>query len=252
MSIASPTSVAIIINSCYKFYETTLTKIIPSCKIAGIPPSNIYVVVGECDFETDILQREDYQIVFCKYINIDYNAAIYFTQTERGLYELKKYTHFFYTHDTSQFMDCFFTKINHYARICDSYIKLQNAFSKNMGLFQCEWFVANKKELFRHFVNYDAHLILDYKTGEIPNKDYICSQFKNVPRWLNEDCMFLFTENHVPQGYYFINLEPTVYKDKIYTDEERIATVYMEPGIIKYQKNCVLEPNPDYIWDLTL
>ena len=88
-------NVAIIVNSNYNFYETTIEPLIISSKKANIPSANIYVVVGECDHETDIIKKNDYNIIFCKYVNIDYNGIIYFTQTERGLAELNMYTHFF-------------------------------------------------------------------------------------------------------------------------------------------------------------
>jgi len=109
-------SVAIIINSCYKFHKTTIEHIINSAKIAQIPSQNIYIVVGESDEETDIIQKDDYNIVYCKFVNIDYNGVIYFTQTERGLTELKKYTHFFYIHDTCLFQDFFWDKIVNYSK----------------------------------------------------------------------------------------------------------------------------------------
>ena len=114
-------SVAIIINSCYKFYKTTLDPIIESAKKANIPSANIYVVIGESDEETNINNVGDYNIVFVKYVNIDYNGIIYFTQTENGLNELKKYTHFFYIHDTALFMDSFWEKINVYSSSCETY-----------------------------------------------------------------------------------------------------------------------------------
>ena len=63
-------NVAIIVNSNYNFYETTIEPLIISSKKANIPSANIYVVVGECDHETDIIKKNDYNIIFCKYVNI--------------------------------------------------------------------------------------------------------------------------------------------------------------------------------------
>ena len=101
-------SVAIIINSCLKYYKTTIPVIINSAKKAKIPSNNIYIVVGECDEESKIIRNNDYNIIFCKYCNIDHNAILYFTQTQEGVNELKKYTHFFYMHDTSEFKNDFY------------------------------------------------------------------------------------------------------------------------------------------------
>jgi len=229
-------SIALIINSCYKFHKTTVGCIIDSAKKANIPSTNIYVVVGESEEETDIIEYDDYNIVFCKYVNIDYNGILYFTQTERGIQELQKYTHFFYIHDTCLFLDFFWEKIVSYPTKCESYIKLQYFYSKNIGLFNVEWFIMNKKELFSYFINYDESLVLKYKEGNFPNKDLIYSQFNNLPKWLNEDAVFLF-KNFSPTGDAFHNPTIPSYIEKKYSQEDRMVSIYNEPGIIKFTKN---------------
>lgn len=234
-------NISIIVNSCFNFYEVTIKKLIDSCKKAKIPASNIYIVVGESENESEIIFNGEYNIVFCKYINIDYNGAIYFTQTENGLKELQKYTHFFYTHDTVEFLEDFWDKINTYSNNCDKYIKLDEFGSKNMGLINVKYFIENKKELFSYFINYDKNLKINYKSDEppndIPKRDIIYSKFNNLPRWLNEDCVFLFTEHHNPIGDVFDNKNIEQYYIKIYNGNERLASVYKEPGLIKYNIN---------------
>jgi len=234
-------SVCIIVNSCFHFYEVTVKKLIESCKKAKIPSTSIYVVIGESKEEKDIFFNEDYNIIFCKYINIDYNGVLYFTQNDSGLKELQKYTHFFYTHDTVEFLEDFWVKINAYSNNCDRYIKLDELGSKNMGLINVKWFIENKKELFSYFINYDESLKLNYKMAsypnEIPNKDLIYSKFNNLPQWLNEDCVFLFTEYHHPIGDVFQNYGIEQYYTNIYNGNERLASVYKEPGLIKYNIN---------------
>jgi hypothetical protein len=240
-------SIAIIINSCYKFHKTTIGPIIDSAKKAKIPSSQIYVVVGESD-EESFTKYLDYNIIFCKYVNVDYNGIIYFTQTEHGLNELQKYTHFFYIHDTSVFMESFWEKIKNYAINCQTYIKLEEIHSKNIGLINIEWFLRkqNKKELFKHFINYDKSLVYKYKEAEFPNKDFIFKNFKNLPQFLNEDCMFLFY-NFTPVGEFFKN---DIHKEigKVYSSEDRLITIYQEPGIIKFQKNWGMTDD----WNLDL
>jgi hypothetical protein len=239
--------IAILINSCYKYHNTTINQIIDSAKKAKIPSDNIYIVVGESDNETDIMKYNDYNIVFCKFVNIDYNAIIYFTQTKIGLNELSKYTHFFYIHDTALFLDCFWEKINKYSINCDTYIKLEEIGTKNIGLFNTQWFISNKSELFSYYINYDKSLQLKYKDGDFPNKDFIYSKFNNLANWLNEDCMFLF-DNGKPIGNVFINNDKHVYYTKKYSDQERRATVYNEPGVEKFQINYI----GNGIWNLEL
>ena len=244
--LAMSPSIAVIINSCAKFYQTTIPIIIESCKSANIPSNQIYVVVGECDYDSELHFTGDFHIVFCRYVNIDYNTAIYFTQTERGKAELQKYTHFFYTHDTTTFMNSFWKNISNFM-YCDSYIKLRYVQTQNIGFFNVSWFLENKTELFSYYTNYDKQLQMAYKAGDFPNKDLIYSKFSNLAQWLNEDCLFLFSENYEPLGYNFFNEEKS-FMTKIYSEEERKATVYENPGIIKYQKNW----NPTKDWNINL
>jgi hypothetical protein len=215
----------------------TLYKNCSSAKKLQIPANNIYVVVGESDDETDIIKTYDFNIIFCKYINIDYNGIIYFTQTECGLNELLKYTHFFYTHDTTCFIENFWEKIKNYSQKCESYIKLQDGATKNIGLINVDWFIKHKKELFSYYINYDKSLKIDYKSANFPNKDFIYSKFKNLPRWLNEDSVFLFDDNFEPMGDFFKNDHLHQFIKPIYNNSHRLGTVYNEPGIIKFQAN---------------
>lgn len=233
--VSKTTSVAIIINSCHKFHKTTISYIIDSAKHANIPPSNIYIVVGESDTETDIIKVDDYNIILCKYVNVDYNAAIYFTQTQRGLEELQKYTHFFYMHDTCIFMDNFWNNVLQATSDCHSYIKLKHEFSASTGLFNVNWFIQNKKELFSYFVNYDKQLALVYKASAA-NADLIYTKFKNLPRHLGEDSVFSF-EDFKPLGSFF-NYDNNIpsFMMRIYSNEERKSCIF-SPGIIKFYKN---------------
>lgn len=241
-------SVAVIINSCLEFHKTTIPVIIESAKRANIPPQNIYVVVGECDYESDLEFCGDYNIVFCKYINVDYNGVIYFTQTERGLNELQKYDSFFYTHDTAEFLDTFWENIQKYANT-SQYVKLEHISSKNMGILNVKWFIKNRKELLSYYINYDKNLKLKYKAGEFPNENFIYSKYNNIARWLNEDCIFLFENNQNPLGDVFPDKGKKEQFIKKYSEDERLATTYTEPGIILYQKNHVHSKGG---WHLTL
>ncbi len=229
-------NIAVVINSCLKFYKTTVDIAIASAKKANIPPANIYVVVGECDEDKDMEFNGDYNIVFCRYVNEAYNASIYFTQTQKGIDEIKKYTHLFYTQDTTEFLENFWENINRYAEHCDDYIKMENIYSKNIAMFNVKWLIENKTELLSYYVNYDKTLIMDYKGGNYKNKDVIYSKFDNLAQWLNEDCLHIFNKG-VPVGKFFLNPQKNTFLIKKYNDEFRLATVYNNPGIIKYQKN---------------
>lgn len=237
MKIIIMENIAVIINSCEKFYKTTIPSIIESVRRTNIPMKHVYVVVGECDTYSGIIREGDYNLIFCRYVNEAYNSAIFFSQTEDGIHEINKYTHFFYTQDTTEFLPHFWEKITQAARDCDTYIKIEHKYSKNIGFFNTKWFLDNKSDLMKHYVNYDRSLILQYKDGSFPNKDEIYAKFKGLAEFLNEDCMFMHTPSFDPLGRVFQNNSKPRFLVKKYSDEDRLATVYENPGIIKYQKN---------------
>jgi len=246
------TTVAIIINSCEKFWSTTSQKILPSLERAKIPGRSVYVVVGECDYESEIVYDEQRQhhIVYCRYVNESYNAAIYFTQNEKARKEISKYSHLFYTQDTTSFCEDFGYNIQTYAEGCNSYIKLLNKFTKNIGLFNVSWFLTNKTELMRYFINYDKSLIIAYKSSNFVNKDIIYSKFKNLGEYLGEDSLFEFDGTRGdPLGPVFPNKLIPCYLEKVYSKEDRLVTVYKQPGILKYQKNW---SQANMVWNISL
>jgi hypothetical protein len=230
--------------------KKTIEFIVKSAKNANIPSSNLYIVVGENATDTNIEKKNDYNIAFCRFVNIDYNGILYFTQTNNGLTELKKYTHFFYIHDTCVFLPCFWENMQKYALTCNQYIKIKPYTSKNIGLFNVSWFIENKKELLNYFINYEISLKLNYKAGLFTNTNEIYAKYNNLPKWLNEDALFLFTHNFTPLGDVFPNNVSITYFANIYSNQKRLATVYKEPGIIKYQKNWDL--NEQTPWNLSL
>jgi hypothetical protein len=190
--------ICLIINSCEPYYKTALPSLLESCKLNKIPPQSIYVVIGQCTDETELLFTGEYNVVFSKHINIDYNAAIYFVN--KGLSELKKYTHFFYTHDTSVLLHDFWKNIHCVAGECNTFIKIEPFFSKNTGLLNIEWFIENKTELLNEITNYDINLKADMKSGEFPNKEIVRLKYEGLPPNLTEDCIFMFDNNKQPEG----------------------------------------------------
>jgi len=142
-------------------------------------------------------------------------------------------------------MECFIENISKYITNCATYVKLTEYSSKNMGLFNVEWFLSNKTDLFSYYINYDKSKKMNRKDGNFDNKDLIYSKFNNLPRWLNEDCMFLYTLEHISIGTVFNTDMLEEYKEHTY-EGLRLAVVYKNPGIIKYQKNF------QGFWDLTL
>jgi hypothetical protein len=241
--------IALIINSCQAFYQTTLPQFLAHATKTTIPFENIYAVVGETTFEHphlneiqithELSPQSYYHIICCPYINIDYNAAIFFTQTPQGREELQKYTHFFYIHDTADLMPHFWENIMRYAENCPQYIKLSPTHTKNIGLFNTQWFLENKSSFLQHILNTDPQYKRDYKTGWFPNKEWL---YQNIPRlcpWnLGEDCLFDYDdETKEPMGESFKNEVHTFFANFYGSTQERKVSVYQEPGIVKYQKN---------------
>jgi hypothetical protein len=72
------------------------------------------------------------------------------------------------------------------------------------------------------------------------NKKVIYQKFNSLPEFLNEDALFSFDGNGgVPLGDVFYNIEIKRYmvNGPYIKNEPRLANVYKNPGIIKYQKN---------------
>jgi len=245
--VVSSMRIAIIVNSCFAFYKIAVPILIKSAYNAGIPLQDIYVVVGDSDETVDMKcdEIDDYNIAFCKYINIDFNGVIYFTQTEVGLGILEKYTHFFYIHDTAEFLPHFWENIQKYAYSCSSYISLQPYGSKNIGLFSVPWFLENKKDLLSHFINYDISKKLQYKQGLLENESVIRNNFQHLPGGrLNEDILVEMNPN---AANFFPQQNIKCFFEPKYSDVMRKATMYPEPGIIKYQSNWGQpQPNDHY------
>jgi hypothetical protein len=252
MEIQQP-HIALVINSCQAFYETTLPQFLHHTKQTKLPFRQIYVVVGESPIEhpnlNQILQHkhdgepEDdtyvYNIIHSPYINIDYNAAIFFSQTKQGRTEIQKYTHFFYIHDTADLMPHFWENIQTYAENCTQYIKLSETHTKNIGLFNTQWFLENKTAFLHHIQNTNPDYKRDYKTGWFPNKEWL---YQNIPRlcpWnLGEDCLFDYDDKtQQPLGDFFHNDVQSFFANFYGSSDPRKVSIYREPGVVKYQKN---------------
>ena len=242
----TPPKIALLINSCEAFYQTTLPQFFHHAKETGMPFEQIYAIVGESpETHPQINQIQypfdtrEYNIIHCPYINIDYNAAIFFTQTSQGREELQKYTHFFYIHDTADLMPHFWQNIQHHALKCTTYIKLSQTHTKNIGLFNTQWFLENKSAFLQHILNTDPQYKRDYKTGWFPNKEWLYQNIPHLCPWnLGEDCLFDYDdETKEPLGEFFQNT-PQCFIAQFYgSTDDRRATIYQEPGIVKYQKN---------------
>ena len=244
-----PTNVAVIVNSCVGFFPTTRKTLLDSAREAKIPFSDLYIVVGEAEAEAET-EAEGARVFFCPYVNIDFNAAIYFSQTKKGRAILAHYTHFFYLHDTCAFLPGFWENIQKYAPFCDTAIQLQPRYTKNIGLFSVDWFLSEKRGLMQLYTNTDPCRRMQYKSGEFPNAKEIRETFPHLGENLNEDVLFpLCDANGVPTGPFFINPVKPTFLCKIYSDQDRLATVYPEPGIVKYQKNWGQEEG---VWNVTL
>ena len=228
--------IALIVNSCWSYYAKSLPVFLTSAMRANVPFEDIYVVVGDCEEERpmSVDEIDEYNVVFCRYINIYFNAAIYFTQTDTGRTILQQYTHFFYLHDTTELLPDFWQRMYIYAKECCSYMALQPICSKNTGLFQVQWFLDNKRELLSYIVNYDVSKKMDLKHGRFENETEIRERFTKLPKILNED---LLIEMDPQAKFYFPQDNNEVFFDNKYGGVTRRATLFPDVGMIKYQAN---------------
>jgi hypothetical protein len=245
-------NLCVIVNSCKDYYETTIPILLDSAKTAGIPFSRIFIVVGEMNDaggssatspirSTDRFVTSDgVSLIFCPYVNIDYNAAIYFTQTNIGLQTLSQYTHFFYVHDTVEFMEGFWGTMLDHATRCTSFIKSVPMYTQNIGLINVQWFLENKKNMFAAFMNTDLSWKANYKASEYKNGEIIRQIFRGLPpEYLGEDAMFWFDEKGNPVGEYFQGAADEHYIIQKYSGEARNAAVYNTMRVIKYGITCI-------------
>ena len=228
-------NVALIVNSCRSFYEITVPILLDSAKKIGVTASNIVVVVGEMEEPPSYMTDADgVTFIYCNYINIDYNAAIYMSQTEHGRHLLQTFTHFYYTHDTCELLDEFWTNILKRAKTCNTYVKSVPLYTQNLGLIAVRWFLEHKQAFFSAIINYEPCMKMKYKKSEFPNEDDIRQRFDGLPpQYLGEDALFWFDETS-PCGDCFQNECTDSFRVQRYSDEWRNAAVYESPGIIKY------------------
>jgi hypothetical protein len=233
-----------------KYHSTTIPILVESAKKASIPLRNLYIVVGEAN-ENRVDSTNGYTVIFTRFVVEGNNGVVYFTQTSHGLQELKQYTHFFYTHDTTVFLEQFWKNIENHAMTCATYIKVEETYSKSIGFLNVDWFLKNKKELFSYLANTDKTLLFNYKSGEnYPRESQIRSLFPNLFVFLNEDIIFEYKDGIITiNGHTFKNTIKR-YHVKQYGGIDRLANVYEDPGLIKFQANYDLKSCGG--WRLTL
>jgi hypothetical protein len=235
--------VAVVVNSCQSYYQVAVPTLLQSARVAGIPLTDIYVVVG--DAETDIPDtvvpgpEGGYHLIFTRYINIDFNGVMYMTQTEAGRQTLAHYTHFFYVHDTVEFLPHFWERMGVYVAEGEQYIYLLPQAGKNIGLFEVAWFMEHKAGLLAMLANTDPAKKVDYKHGRFENEAAIRAAYPMLPHTLNEDVLVWMNPE---AGCVFPNQEYARFQVAKYGGAMRLATVYQEPGLVKYQANWGQSP----------
>jgi hypothetical protein len=244
-------TLAIVVNSCVSFSPTTMPIFLDSMRLARIPLSNVYCILGESDVDS-IDTSNEYTVIKTRFCNVDNTAAVYLTQTDHGRSILNAYTHIFYTHDTVRFLEGFWTTIQTYLPSCSSYRKLQESATKTTGLLHSQWFLREKSKVMKYLANTDIDKRYAYKSSiGIPNEADIRANCSHLPQWLNEDVIFDFKDDFGATGDWFVkNADvPTHFEDIYGTGTVRKAYVYNPPGIIKYQKNFVIVDNN---WQMNL
>lgn len=241
-------SLAIVINSCLKFHETTLPVLEDSFRRSSIPLEHVYVIVGEADEERTTTDR-GYTVIYTRYVNVDNTAAVYLTQTDIGRQILASYTHIFYTHDTVYFMESFWPTVSARLDECTSYIKLRERSSLSTGLFRTEWLLSARSTILRCLANTDRSKVLAHKGSTLENESEIRSLYVHPPLYLNEDACFDVDSESNPTGPFFMQDASTTYSTNLYDTTPRLAMVFPVPGLIKFQRNYGGVPNG---WSLDL
>ena len=191
---------------------------------------------NECKEE---INEDGINIIYTNFVNIDYNGIMYFTQTEKGFEIFQKYTHFFYIHDTAEFLENFMDIINASIPDCTSCKRAVNGFSQSTGLINTQWFITNRKKVFSYLINYDHSLKDHLKHGKSLDK-LESEEFKTLTKSLNirndnynEDYFFEFIDNNHIGPYFADNIEETKISKK-YSSNNRMSIYNYKLGIVKH------------------
>lgn len=223
--------VAVVINSCKKFYTKSVPKLLSSLKTAGFPNKHVFMVVGEdANERNEWYGNGSYQVnaLYRAWGNIDNNGMILLAKDNKLFTD---YEWIFYMHDTCNVTPKFGTNIH---ACLDAYqdsphvkaVKLCNTgMSMSMGFY--------KREVFSH-----PRIISEI--GETINFDLSRNALLQVKHKV-EDIVFdmikkLYGASSVTA------LENSCHHevgktDTTYGGSERHIEEYPMPGVTKYKAN---------------
>jgi len=207
--------IAFVINSCSKYYETTVPILLASMDECKIDRKNIFIIVGG---EADAEEQRD-QHFFVKYNNVDNNALIWASETD----VLGDYEWIFYLHDTCTVTETFLDKANSCLITYKdaNAVKIHGPFSMCIGFYRLN-VLRQLKDAMQHMKNFDT------SPAAVLNVKNSC-----------EDQVFYLIQNLVGQLCTIPNVYNVVENDvmKYGTDIHRIVEFYDMPGIYKYKGN---------------
>lgn len=202
-------SIAIVVNSCYKYHEKTLPIILDSLS----HDENVFCVIGESP-----VSKDEGNFLYREWANMDNNGLIWVV-TEKE--KLKKYEWIFYIHDTCiclpEFKESLYTIVSQYPE--SDAIKLYDQFSMSMGFYKLESLWDTRiSEFLKSTINYDKNeeTILNIKKSV---EDQVFKILKNVPI--------------LPNNYKYMD-EGKSYYD---TDTKRILEKWVHPPFYKLKAN---------------
>lgn len=97
-------AVAVLINSCEGYHSRSLPPLLASLASAGVPATDVFVVVGQAEADRDgELGEPGYKAraFWRRWANMDNNGLVWAARDAEARHALAGYPWLFYTHDTS-------------------------------------------------------------------------------------------------------------------------------------------------------
>ena len=215
---------SVVINSCKDYYKKTVQPLMESLEKANVPKDSIFVVVGDCDKDEEMV-IEGVAYIFRRYCNIDNNGILWLTQEKPSF--IKEWV--MYLHDTSLVAPEFWknsTDITkeHLAKETTC-LKLYGNHSMSMGFYKREWLYSDPiKEHMKTMLNYDINNRQSIKNDIESTEDAL---FKYAQRGRGGKCIIM------NEKYDIVDHNKNIYG----TNTRRIIEFYKIPGLYKIKAN---------------
>lgn len=221
----------ILVNSCLKFYKTTLPPLLESLRNDGVPRDLVHVVIGEAD-ERRSEVIDDVHHHYVPYASMDNNALIW-AALDDGVAQPGDW--WFYLHDTCTVERGFWGKVT--AKVSDA------SFSTTFRAARV--LPTNSMCIGLYVVEALRHATTRAELKRVTNLDRSPERILALKRNLAEveDFVFNIIAKHAKVHVFANQYRATETSQHPYgTNTKRIREDYPDPGIVKWKANWGKKP----------